>query len=224
MKLLDRVSALIRANINDLLDRAEDPEKMIKQLILDMNNQLIQVKTSVAQALADQHLLQKRLDKCNEEADAMRRRAELAVDKGDDVLARAALERSNSLQRTIEELEHHLELQKKEVEDLKLALTQLETRIAEVTRSRDVLLARHRRAVAKEKLTKVNSEIHPQKLEDLLDALSGYVDKAEARAQASEELANDHTHRRLTRLEEEDRLEKQLAELKAKRGAPQSEA
>ncbi len=217
MKLLDRVSALIRANINDLLDRAEDPEKMIKQLITDMNNQLIQVKTTVAQALADQHMLERRLTRSREEAEAMGNRAELAVDKGDDMLARAALERMNSLQRTIEDLENHLEIQKKEVDDLKMALTQLDTRIAEVTRSRDLLLARHRRAVAKDKLTKVNGEIHPEKLEELLDALAGYVDKAETRAQASEELHTEHTHRRLVRIEAEDKLDKQLNELKERR-------
>ena len=60
MALLERVSTLIRANLNDLVDKAEDPGKMVKQLILDMQNQLIQVKTQVAIAIADQHLLAKK--------------------------------------------------------------------------------------------------------------------------------------------------------------------
>ena len=94
MALLERVSTLIRANLNDMIDKSEDPEKMIKQVILDMQNQLLQVKTQVAIALADQHLLEKKR-KENEDATAdWRRKAEMAVDKKQDDLARAALERS----------------------------------------------------------------------------------------------------------------------------------
>ena len=93
MALLERVATLIRANLNDLIDRAEDPEKMIKQVILDMENQLLQVKTQVAISMADQHLLQKK-QKENDDKDAeWMRKAELAVDKKEDDLARAALER-----------------------------------------------------------------------------------------------------------------------------------
>src|SRR5215467_6504616 len=96
MALLERVSTLIRANLNDLIDKAEDPEKMIKQVILDMQNQLLQVKTQVAIAIADQHLLAKKQKESEEKATEWRRKAELAVDKREDDLARAALERSLS--------------------------------------------------------------------------------------------------------------------------------
>ncbi len=96
MALLERVSTLIRANLNDLIDKAEDPEKMIKQVILDMQNQLLQVKTQVAIAIADQHLLETK-QKDNEEKTAeWMRKAELAVGKKDDELARAALHRVES--------------------------------------------------------------------------------------------------------------------------------
>src|SRR5215469_8143314 len=96
MALLERVSTLVRANLNDLIDQAEDPEKMIKQVILDMQNQLLQVKTQVAIAMADQHVLdKKRKENSDSEADWMRK-AELAVDKKQDDLARAALERAVS--------------------------------------------------------------------------------------------------------------------------------
>ena len=219
MKLLQRVTTLIRANVNDLLDRAEDPEKMIKQLVLDLNNQIIQVKTTVAQSLADQYLLQKRLEQARTEAAAAEKRAGLAVDRGDDKLALAALERFNSYTRTVTETEQQLEEQKKEVEDLKVALSQLETKVAEVTRQRDVLLARHRRATAKEKLTKARSEIHPERLEEILDAIGGYVDRAEARAKAVEELHEESTQRRLAQMEKQTTLDEQLAALKSKRAA-----
>ena len=94
MGLLERVSTLIRANLNDMIDRAEDPEKMIKQVILDMQNQFMQVKTQVAIALADLHLLEKkRKENLDKETEWMRK-AEMAVGKKDDALARAALERA----------------------------------------------------------------------------------------------------------------------------------
>src|SRR5437764_7227484 len=96
MSLMERVSALIRANLNDLVDKAEDPEKMLKQVIVDMENQLIQVKTQVAVAIADEHLLGKRHKENAESRTDWMRRAERAVDKGDDALARAALERCES--------------------------------------------------------------------------------------------------------------------------------
>src|SRR5689334_20017817 len=94
MALLERVATLVRANLNDLIDKAEDPEKMIKQVILDMQNQLMQVKTQVAISIADQHVLEKKLKECEEGASQWHRRAEMAVDKQDDALARAAIERA----------------------------------------------------------------------------------------------------------------------------------
>src|ERR1051325_4955156 len=96
MALLERVSTLIRANLNELIDRAENPELMIKQVIKDMENQLLQVKTQVAIAIADQHVLEKKHQDNREKAAEWRRKAELAVDKSQDELARAALERSES--------------------------------------------------------------------------------------------------------------------------------
>src|ERR1700681_4491783 len=93
MGLLERVSTLIRANLNDMIDRAEDPEKMIKQVILDMENQYLQVKTQVAVSIADQHMLEKKLKEYEEAGKDWIRKAELAVDKGEDDLARAALDR-----------------------------------------------------------------------------------------------------------------------------------
>ena len=94
MSLLERVSTLLRANLNDLIDKAEDPEKLLKQLVLDMENQLMQVKTQVAIALADEHLLEKKRKEHEDGEAEWKRKAEMAVRKGDDNLARAALERS----------------------------------------------------------------------------------------------------------------------------------
>src|ERR1700691_4167091 len=96
MALLERVSTLLRANLNDLIEKAENPERLLKQLVLDMENQLMQVKTQVAIAIADEHLLERKRKEHEDEAAEWKRKAELAVAKGDDNLARAALERSLS--------------------------------------------------------------------------------------------------------------------------------
>src|SRR5438067_13410513 len=97
MGLLDRVSTLVRANLNSLVDRAEDPEKIIQQLLIDMNNQLLQVKTQVAASIADEKRLYQRYQENKEKADEWERKAELAVDKGEGELAKEALARRNSV-------------------------------------------------------------------------------------------------------------------------------
>ncbi len=127
MGLLERVGTLIRANINDMVDRAEDPEKMIKQVILDMENQYLQVKTQVAVSIADQHMLEKK-----------------SVDKGQDDLARAALDRYQTSQRLAQSYREQVDDQRAQVETLKGALMKLEQKLDEAKSKRDLLLARHR--------------------------------------------------------------------------------
>src|ERR1700753_4277637 len=94
MALLERVATLLRANLNDMIDRAEDPAKMLKQLLLDMENQLLQLKTQVAIAVADGHVLEQKRAEHDASMESWRRKAQLALDKEDEALARAALERS----------------------------------------------------------------------------------------------------------------------------------
>src|SRR5882724_2769548 len=112
MALLERVSTLVRANINDLVDKAEDPEKMIKQVILDMQNQLLQVKTQVAISIADQHVLERKLKENQESEQTWLRRADLALDKKDEGLARAAVERAMSYKSMTSSFQEQVEDQK----------------------------------------------------------------------------------------------------------------
>src|ERR1035441_2819033 len=119
MALLERVATLVRANLNDLVDKAEDPEKMIKQVILDMQNQLLQVKTQVAISIADQHVLEKKLQEAEENERQWMHRAGIAVDKKDDPLARAAVERSMSYKTTAASFRQQVEDQRAQVDNLK---------------------------------------------------------------------------------------------------------
>src|ERR1017187_2401819 len=148
MALMERVSTLVRANLNDLVDKAEHPEKMIKQVMLDMQNQLLQVKTQVAIAIADQHLLEKKRKENEDKVAEWMRKAELSVDKKQNDLARASLQRVESYREMIESFTQQVSDQKAQVESLKSALRQLEQKLTEAQTKADVLIAQHRRARA----------------------------------------------------------------------------
>jgi phage shock protein A len=218
MALLERVSTLIRANLNDLIDKAEDPEKMIKQVILDMQNQLLQVKTQVAIALADQHLLEKKQKENEERAADWMRRAEKAVDKKEDDLARAALDRSRSYRQMAESFQQQVTDQKTEVENLKAALHKLEQKLAEAQSKSDLLLAQHRRSRALSKASDAGMAMREHDHGAGFDRMKEKVVRAEAVSRAKAELAGDSVEDRLAALEKEDELDRLLAELKAKRG------
>jgi phage shock protein A len=217
MALLERVSTLIRANLNDLVDRAEDPDKMIKQVILDMRNQLMQVKTQVAIAIADQHLLEKK-QKENLEAEAeWMRKAELAVDKGQDDLARAGIERSMSYKGLAENFAQQVLDQRAQVEELKTALHKLGQKLAEAEAKSELLLARHRRSRALEKAADARTGFGENAHSVTFDRMNGKVDRAEAISQAKTELLGGDIEDKLAALQKQDAIEKMLAEIKQKK-------
>src|SRR6516162_4016130 len=184
MGLLERVSTLIRANLNDMIDRAEDPEKMIKQVILDMENQYLQVKTQVAVSIADQHILEKKLAEQVDAAKDWMRKAEIAVDKTQDDLARAALDRHQTAQRLAQSFQEQVNDQKAQVETLKSALFKLEQKLDEAKSKREVLLARHRRSIAMDKVAKAQVAIGDNSKSASFDRMKDRVCHTEATATA----------------------------------------
>jgi len=219
MALLERVSTLVRANLNDLIDKAEHPEKMIKQVILDMHNQLLQVKTQVAIAIADQHLLEKKRKENEDKVAEWMRKAELAVDKKQDDLARAALERVESYRALTEGFAQQITDQKAQVENLKTALRQLEQKLTEAEAKSDLLIAQHRRARAVGKASDAKMAAGNGASAAAFDRMKRKVAHSEALSQAKSEIAADNMEERLAALEKEDRIEQLLVELKTKRGA-----
>src|SRR6202158_1791349 len=219
MALLERVSTLVRANLNDLIDKAEEPEKMIKQVILDMQNQLLQVKTQVAIAIADQHLLERKQKENEDKVAEWMRKAELAVDKKHDDLARASLQRVESYRDLSDGFGQQVIDQKAQVENLKTALRQLEQKLAEAEAKADLLVAQHRRARAVGKASDARMAIGNGSSSSAFDRMKRKVAHAEAHSQARSEIAADDVEERLAALEKEDRVEQLLAELKTKRGA-----
>jgi len=216
MALLERVSTLVRANLNDLIDKAEHPEKMIKQVILDMQNQLLQVKTQVAIAIADQHLLEKKQKENEDKVAEWMRKAELAVGKSQDDLARAALQRVESYRELSEGFAQQVVDQKAQVENLKTALRQLEQKLTEAQAKSDLLIAQHRRARAVSKASDAKLAGGNGSSAAAFDRMKHKVAHSAATATAKAELAADNLEDRLAALEKEDRIEQLLAELKAK--------
>ena len=219
MALLERVSTLVRANLNDLIDKAEEPEKMLKQLILDMENQLLQVKTQVAVAMADQHLIDKKQAENETKAAEWMRKAELAVDKKQDDLARAALERHQSYTEMAVSFNEQLSNQRVEVENLKSALAKLEQKLSEAKSRIDLLIAQHRRSRAVTRASDAQLTAGDRSTFAAFDRMKQKVLRGEAVSQAKSEMVKDDLDGRLAKLEREDRIEQMLAELKARRGA-----
>lgn len=217
MALLERVSTLVRANLNDLIDQAENPEKLIKQVILDMQNQLLQVKTQAAIAMADQHVLERRhKETVEQEADWMRK-ADLAVGKQQDSLARAALERALSSKQVAEAFAQQVADQKIEVENLRSALGKLEQKLSEAESKSEMLIAQHRRAKVLSRSNDARMNIDDKAKLATFDRMKAKVRRAEAIGQAKSEMASDNVEDKLAALEKYDQVEQLLAQLKTKR-------
>lgn len=219
MALMERVRTLVRANLNDLIDKAEDPEKMLKQLILDMENQLMQVKTQVAVSIADQHMLEKKQRENEEKAAEWMHKAELAVDQKQDDLARAALERHQGYVQMIESFKEQAADQKVQVENLKSALGKLEQKLAEAHAKSDLLIAQHRRSRASLKASQARIAIGDGSKAAAFDRMQHRVMQGQAVSEAHAEMASDNLEDRFRRLDQEDQVNKLLAELKARRTA-----
>ena len=216
MALMERVATLLRANVNDLIDRAEDPEKMLKQLVLDMENQLLQVKTQVAIALADQHLLEKKTREQEDLAATWHRKAEFAVSKGDDGLARAALERALNHENNLAALQAQASEQTAEAEALRGTYTKLQGKLAETRTRCELLIAQHRRARMVSKAAG-DGAAGSTRLR-AVDRVQGRIDEAEAQKQAATSVESQASlEDRMAQLERDDRVEQLLADLKSKR-------
>jgi len=219
MALLERVATLIRANLNDLIDKAEHPEKMLKQIILDMENQLLQVKTQVAIAIADQNLLEKKQKENGEKIAEWQRKAELAVEKKQDDLARAAIERSLHYKQLTESFTQQVADQKLQVETLKTALNKLQAKLDEARNKSEMLMAEHRRARTLDKAADARMEVDGRNHGAAFDRIKHKVLRESAIGQAKTELLDEtaSVEDRFAQMEKEEEVTRILNEIKSKR-------
>jgi len=191
---------------------------MIKQVILDMQNQLLQVKTQVAISIADQHVLEKKLAEALENEQQWMNRAGIAVDKKDEPLARAALERSMTYKSTAASFAQQVEDQKVQVENLKSALSRLQQKLAEAEAKSDMLIAQHRRARALGKATEAANAMGDGSHQAAFDRMKNKVHHHEATAQAQSELsAEDEVSAKFAAMEKQEVIDRLLTDLKSKR-------
>ena len=218
MALLERVSTLLRANLNELVEKAEDPEKLLKQIVLDMENQLMQVKTQVAIAIADQHLLEKKKSEHELQAAEWRRKAEMAVQKGHDDLARGALERAISHDQLVAGFTSQAEDQKHEADNLRQELHKLGQKLNETRAHCEMLVAEHRRAKVVGRATQARQAIGNNQ-EGAFGRLKNRVHiKAAENSAASEVMVPETLEDKFQALESEDKIELLLADIKSRQG------
>ena len=220
MALLERVSTLLRANLNDLIEKAENPERLLKQLVLDMENQLMQVKTQVAIAIADEHLLERKRKEQEHEAAEWKRKAELAVAKGHDDLARGALERALSVERLAKGFAAQAEDQKLEADTLRQTLRKLDQKLNETRAQCEILMAEHRRTRVVGKAAQARQGVGVAQEQALGRMKSRVRQDAAENAAAGEILAPESLEDRFQSMEEQDQVELLLSQIKSRAALP----
>src|SRR3954470_9972836 len=222
MGLFDRLSTLLRSNINDLISRAENPEKMLNQLIVDMKTQLAKAKQQVASAIADEKKLQADAENMKKQAEDWERRAMLAVQEGRDDMAKQALGRYNEHLQSAQQLHETWLRHKAETEQLKISLRQLNDKIEEAKRKKNILVARAKRAEAQQRIQETMSGMSDrsafESFERMAEKIEATERKALAAAELNEEVSGDFLARQFEALEYKGSSEQQLLELKTKMG------
>lgn len=215
MGVFERISRIIRSNISDLLDRAEDPEKVLQQIMVDMQQDLREAKLHVAAAIRDQKKLETRYQENLDLAGRWEKRAISAVEEGDDALAKEALRRKRNFEQLAKGYKEQLEEQTRSVKLLKTSLAALEAKIEEARRRKDLLIARQKRAQAQKAISEGMNGMSKSSALAVLGRMEGKVKAAEIHAEAIAELEADSLEARFARLDNED-VDDELAKLKAK--------
>jgi phage shock protein A len=218
MSILGRISDLISANVNAMLDKAEDPEKMANEYLRQLTNELYEVRTSVAAAMADETKLEQRRIASSAEVTQWETKAEAALRAGDEELAKAALSRKVQAQKLAEQYAQQEQAQEQQVDAMQQALVQLETRIAEVKAKKELIIAKKNRAQTQEALQRTAQSMGKITAMDKLDQLEERVDDQLNRAEAMAKLEQGSLEARFEDLEKTTEVDSELAELKRKMG------
>lgn len=229
MGFFGRLAQLIKSNLNDLISRAEDPEKMLNQVILEMNTQLVEAKKQVAVAIADEKRLHKQYKNEASVGEEWQRKAMMAVRAGDDALAKEALMRRKEHGTLADQYKDQWEKQKTATDQLKTALRALNNKIEEAKRKKNVLIARKRRAEAMQSINETMSGLSDTSAFDTFDRMATQIDQLEAEAEAgmelSEEYSGDVLAHKFQQLEATSGADAELEQLKRQMGVlPPAEA
>ncbi len=199
MGLFDRLSTLLRSNINDLISSAENPEKMLNQILVDMRSQLAKAKQQVAAAIADEKRLRDQADAERRQADDWEKRAMLAVQEGRDDLAKQALVRQGEHGQHAEQLEVTWQAHQAETEKLKASLRELNDKIEEAKRKKNLLLARQRRAQAQKRIAETMSSLSEKSAFEAFARMEERIEQNERQIKASAEIDEEFQGDRLAK-------------------------
>jgi len=215
MGLFDRLKRVVGANLNDLVSKAEDPEKMLEQALLEMQEDMVKLRQGVAQAIAAQKRTEKQYNEGQNEINKWQRNAQLALQKGDENLARQALERKKTYTDTATALKTSLDQQTVQVEGLKKNLIQLESKISEAKTKKEMLKARITAAKAQEQLGNMVSGMSTSSAMSAFERMEEKVMQLEASSQAYGELGGIGIEQEFAKLEAGSDVDDELALLKA---------
>ncbi len=222
MGIFSRIGTLLKSNINDMISKAEDPEKMLGQVLTDMKQQLIEAKKMVAVSIADEKRLKKQYEDEASKVKDWERKAMMAVRAEDDNLAREALARKAEHDEAAGVLGKQWNLQKEAVAKLKESLRTLNSKIEEAKRKKNILIARKKRAEAQKSISETMSGLQDTSAFETFDRMAGKIDQLEAEAEAGAEIAGELTgdslDQKFHQLEAGHGGDLALAELKAKMG------
>ncbi len=215
MGLLDRLSRLLRANLNAFVSDAEDPIKILDQSVADMQDDLVKLRQAVAMAIASQKRLENQAGQAKEQIKNWYSRAELALTKGEDDLAREALSRKKTFQETYESLSTQFQTQNGQVEKLKKSLLLLERKIAEARTKKDMLKARAQAVKAQQQIQSAVDDLGSKSAMAAFERMEDKVEALEASSQAALELAGEDLESKFAELEAGDDIEKDLESLRS---------
>lgn len=222
MGIFARLAQLIKSNINDLISRSEDPEKMLNQIVIDMNNQLAEATKQVAVAIADEKRLAKLVEQEAANAAEWKRRAEMAIRAGNDALAREALTRRKEHDQLRNGYEEQWNKQKAATDQLKKALRMLNSKIEEAKRKKNLLIAQKQRAEAQKAIHEAMGGLRDTSAFETFDRMADQINKMEAEAEASAELAEEYSgdvlKSKFDELEQTAGADMELLELKREMG------
>jgi phage shock protein A len=223
MGLFDRVSRVVRSNLNAAVSSAEDPVKILDQAIIDMQEDLVQMRQAVAGAIATQKRVQQQYQKAQSEANTWQQRAQLALQKGDEELARQALMRKKTQAETAAALKAQLDSQSSTVDQLKRNLIGLESKLSEAKTKKDMLKARASAAKANEQLQQTTSRMNTSSAMAAFERMEEKVLQMEAQSQAAAELAGADLESQFAQLEAGGDVDLELAAMKAQMLGPADE-
>ena len=218
--LWNRIMSLFRANAHSALDKMEDPVRMADEYIRQLEQQYQQAKQGVAQSMAQATRLAQKRDQHREEATKWERSAMTALQKNDEQLARSALERKRSADKTASEFAIQCESHEAQVADIRQALTRLEQRIQEARNQRELVKVKASRAQSQEAISKTLRGTNASgSMFERMDAMSEKIDDRLYTAEAMAQLETDSLANRFEDLEQKTTLDDELAQLKAKMSA-----